>query len=152
MSQPTVVAKTPSAAIVPFRHTKDRERLTPIKLGIQTLIAQGTLFAGDIESPCGMKIDGSIVGNILIKSETDAWVVISETARIEGDVTARVVAICGRVAGKVSARVIVLASTAIIDGDLHYDVVKIAEGAQVNGRLCKNGGGQTPELAQQAEA
>lgn len=124
-----------AAAIVPFRQSSARDRITPAKLGIQSLISAGTTFVGDIESIGGMKIDGNIVGNVAVRSETDAWVLVAATAVVEGNITARVVAVCGCVKGSIRAKHIALMPTARIDGDIFYEVLRISEGATVNGRL-----------------
>lgn len=127
----------PILAIVPGRTHQNggREKITPAKLGIQTLISQGTTFVGDIESTGGIKIDGNIAGDISIKSEDDAWVVVSDVARVDGNISARVVAVCGQVNGSIRARHVVLTASAQVDGDVYYDVIKIEEGARFSGRL-----------------
>lgn len=128
---------TPVLAIVPSRTHQNgvREKVTPAKLGIQTLISQGTTFLGNIESTGGIKIDGNIIGEISIKSESDAWVVVSDTAKVDGNIAARVVAVCGQVNGIIRARHVVLMASAQVDGDVYYDVIKIEEGARISGRL-----------------
>lgn len=136
----TLSAPVP-ATILPFRSSSTRDRVTPAKLGIQSLISAGTTFTGNIESDSGMKIDGNIVGNVTVRSETDAWVVVAETSVIEGTVTGRVVAICGRVKGLIRAKHVVLMPTAKIDGDLYYEVLRVSDGAQMNGHLNHVGNG-----------
>lgn len=131
-----IAEKTQNASVVvPFRSTKERERITPAKLGIQTLISSGTTFIGDLESNGGMKIDGNITGNVTVQSETDAWVVVSEAASVDGNIAARVIAVCGRVKGSIKAKHIVLMPSAMIDGDIQYEILHISEGACVSGRL-----------------
>lgn len=133
----SVEKSTPVLAIVSSRTHQSvvREKVTPAKLGIQTLISQGTTFVGDIESTGGIKIDGNIAGDISIKSEGDAWVVVSDVARVDGNISARVVAVCGQVHGSIRARHVVLMASSQVDGDVYYDVIKIEEGARVSGRL-----------------
>lgn len=138
MTSVAVVKSSGPSFVAPFRQRDhDKDKVTPAKLGIQTLISQGTTFVGDLESTGGMKLDGSVTGNVTIKSETDAWLVVAGTAVIDGDIAARVVAVCGRVKGMIKARHVTLMPGAQVDGDIYYEVLRIAEGAQVNGRLNK---------------
>lgn len=144
------VAAKAAGHILPFR-APQRETITPAKLGIQSLISKGTIFHGDLESNAGMKVDGQIIGNLRINSNSsnadmpDAWLVIAEGAKIDGSVSARKVVICGNVVGTVKAHHVILLPTARIDGDIYYDILKMSEGARVAGSL-HDGSGSWQEV------
>ena len=131
-------AKKNQNQVIPFK-SQQRDKITPQKLGIQTLISQGTSFNGDVLSDAGIKIDGHIKGDVKIDIKdmagTEVWLVIGEPGLIEGSVTAERVVVCGRVYGSVRAKHVVLLPTAKVDGDIFYSILKIPEGSKITGRL-----------------
>jgi len=128
------------ARVAPFKGLP-REKLTPSHMGIQTLISKGTVFKGDLESNSGMKIDGKVIGNLRIHNDNsdanapDSWLIVAAGAVITGSIFCKKIVICGHVVGLVKAQHVILASTARIDGDIFYDILKISEGAKITGKL-----------------
>ncbi len=81
-------------------------------ISINTLIGNGSFIKGDMHINGFIRIDGDIDGNI----ETDGAVIISEKAKIKGNVTAKSAIIGGIVLGDISAKesVKLLSSSAVI--------------------------------------
>ena len=78
-----------------------------------------------------MRIDGTVIGNI----EIDGVLNLSETGRIDGNVSCGSTRIAGRVKGGINCRnALHLASTADITGDIYTTTLIIDDGAIFTGR------------------
>lgn len=103
---------------------------------IVTVIGQDTALAGDLTFRGGIHVDGSVRGNVSSPNDAYGVLVLSETGVIEGDIRVVDVVLNGRVVGDVhvSGRA-ELAPHARITGTVHYHLLEMAKGAEVNGRL-----------------
>ena len=81
-------------------------------ISINTLIGNGSFVSGNLKVNGFIRVDGDIDGNL----DTDGAVIISEKARIRGNITAKSVIVGGIVFGDISARegVKLLSSSAVI--------------------------------------
>ncbi len=81
-------------------------------ISINTLVGNGSFIQGNLKVNGFIRIDGDIDGDI----ETDGAVIISERARLHGNLTAKSAIIGGIVLGNISARegVKLLSSSAVI--------------------------------------
>lgn len=81
-------------------------------ISINTLIGNGSFVQGDLKVNGFIRIDGDIDGNL----ETDGNVIISEKARIRGNITAKSIIVGGIIIGDISAKegVKLLSSSAVI--------------------------------------
>jgi cytoskeletal protein CcmA (bactofilin family) len=103
---------------------------------IQTLVGAGTRITGDIEFQGGLHLDGTVVGNICAEDGTDAVLSISQDGLIEGTIKAPQVVLNGTVKGDVIATDRVeLGPTARVVGNVVYNLIEMAIGAEVNGKL-----------------
>ncbi|OZA12763.1 MAG: hypothetical protein B7Y02_06930 [Rhodobacterales bacterium 17-64-5] len=68
---------------------------------MDTLIGAGTQIHGDITFSGGLRIDGEIHGNVTASGEGSSTLVVSEHARVEGEVRVSHVVINGTVTGPV---------------------------------------------------
>lgn len=109
---------------------------TQDKLQITSVIAQSAHFNGDLVLHEGVKIEGTVRGNVEI--DGDGVLVLTGTGVIEGNVFARMAIINGRIKGRASIVKLVLQKDALIDGELRYGLVKMAEGAEVTGSMTKD--------------
>ncbi len=94
-----------------------------------------TSFTGDINTKAGVRIDGSVKGNVIAAGN----VVIGPEGQVEGQVGGRDINIAGSVTGNVSstATVQLLASAKLL-GDLSAVSIAIEEGATFKG-MCSVG-------------
>jgi cytoskeletal protein CcmA (bactofilin family) len=109
-------------------------------VAIQTLIGSNTKIEGDLRFEGGCHIDGLLYGSVLADIDSDAYLSMSETGRVQGNVTVPTLAISGTVDGDVyvSERV-VLNATARVNGNVHYNLIEMAAGAEINGQLIHEG-------------
>jgi len=110
---------------------------------IDTLVGRNTRVSGDIEFRGGFHVDGYIKGNILAKHDTESVLSISESGTVEGSVSVPHVVLNGTVKGDVSARERVqLGATARVIGNVYYNLIEMAIGAEINGKLIHEPAGQ----------
>jgi cytoskeletal protein CcmA (bactofilin family) len=103
---------------------------------IDTLIGEGTSIDGDISFTGGMRIDGQVVGNVVAVQGKPATLVLSERARITGEVRVTHLVVNGAISGPVTVgEYLELQSKAKVAGDVHYKTMEIHLGAIVEGRL-----------------
>ncbi|MGD8532424.1 MAG: polymer-forming cytoskeletal protein [Gammaproteobacteria bacterium] len=103
---------------------------------IKTLLGTGTRVVGHLSFEGGLHVDGSVEGNISAPPGVEAAVSISSTGTVEGNVEAPEVVLNGTVKGDVFASERVeLGSTARVVGNVVYNLIEMAIGAEVNGKL-----------------
>jgi cytoskeletal protein CcmA (bactofilin family) len=107
---------------------------------IHTLIGSNTQIEGDLHFEGGCHIDGLLNGSVVGDSNSDAYLSMSESGRVQGNVTVPTLAISGTVDGDVyvSERV-VLNSTARVNGNVHYNLIEMAAGAEIKGQHIHEG-------------
>ena len=105
---------------------------------VDSVIGQRTQIVGDISFAGGLHIDGSVCGNVAARTEEKATLTVSERGSIEGEVRVPYVILNGVVKGDVYANDRVeLAANARVEGDVHYRMIEMAMGAEVNGKLVR---------------
>ncbi|WP_439135743.1 bactofilin family protein [Pseudomaricurvus sp.] len=104
--------------------------------GGTTLISKSTELTGDVKFSGSLEIEGRVKGNIYAEEGADARVRIMEKGFVEGDICVPTIIINGSVNGDVhSAKHIELAAKATVTGNVHYNMIEMVKGAQVNGSL-----------------
>jgi len=102
---------------------------------IDSLIGQRTEIEGNITFSGGLHIDGKCKGNVLA-TDTDSLLTVSDQGSVEGEVRVTNVVLNGLVMGDVYASGRVeLASQARVQGNVFYNLIEMAIGAEVNGKL-----------------
>jgi len=108
---------------------------------VDTLVGQNTEVFGDVIFSGGLHVDGKIVGNVRTRDESGGTLTLSEHGRIEGDVKVSHIVLNGEVRGDVYAyERIELAPQARIQGNVYYNLLEMAMGAEVNGSLVHKAG------------
>ena len=103
---------------------------------IDTLIGQHTEVMGDIKFSGGLHIDGTIKGNVVAEADSRSMLSLSEQGTIEGEVKVPYVVLNGVVIGDVhGGEHVDLASKARVTGNVYYNLIEMAIGAEVNGKL-----------------
>lgn len=101
-----------------------------------TLIAQGAHVKGDIHFQGDLEVEGEVSGSILGAEGGDSEVRILDAGSVKGELRVPVVFISGKVTGDVFAsKQVELAASAVVDGDIHYSLLEVERGAQVNGNF-----------------
>jgi cytoskeletal protein CcmA (bactofilin family) len=107
---------------------------------IDSLIGAGTSVTGDVTFTGGLRVDGEIKGNVQGADGQPATLVISEHARIEGDISVSHLVINGTVIGALhSSDFLELQTRARVTGDVEYSTIEMHLGAVVQGRLVHQG-------------
>lgn len=103
---------------------------------IDTLIGRNTRVEGDIEFSGGCHIDGYVKGSIQGSEESDAVLSISDSGTVEGSVAVPQLILNGTVNGDVTATErLELGASARVVGNVFYNLIEMAIGAEVNGQL-----------------
>lgn len=102
---------------------------------ITTLIGSGTNVVGDVRFSGGLHLEGAVEGNVEAADDA-ARLDISEAGRVSGEIRVGTVVVNGTVEGDIYAGDrLILGIHAHIDGDVYYNVLEMAAGAAVNGKL-----------------
>ena len=103
---------------------------------IDSLIGAGTVIEGNITFVGGLRIDGCVKGNVKATGTKPGTLVLSELAKVEGEIDVAHVVVNGTVAGPVRATEYVeLLPKARVTGDVAYKSIEVHVGAIVMGRL-----------------
>jgi cytoskeletal protein CcmA (bactofilin family) len=116
---------------------------------IDTLIGQSTQITGDLMFSGGLHVDGTIIGNVVAEEGSTAILILSEFGRIEGEVKVPNMVLNGEIIGDVYGSIRVeLAPKSRIKGRVYYNLIEMAIGAEINGKLVHQPVGQVPLLEQ----
>ena len=117
-----------------------------------TIVGSNAEFVGNITFSKILKISGTVKGNIESTEDGDAKIIIDEKGLVEGDVTAPVIILQGEVNGNVhSSSKMEIDATALITGNVYYDILEMHGGSTVNGSLIRNKG-KTAGLLEKKES
>jgi cytoskeletal protein CcmA (bactofilin family) len=111
------------------RNTKPQNR-------IDSLVGAGTKVEGNISFTGGLRVDGEIKGNVIADPSKPSTLVLSEHARVDGEIRVTHLVVNGTIVGPVNAsEYLELQSKAKVTGDVHYKTLEIQLGAIVEGKL-----------------
>ncbi|MGB5326064.1 MAG: polymer-forming cytoskeletal protein [Pseudomonadales bacterium] len=102
-----------------------------------TFIASGTELAGELRFSGQVAVQGVVRGNLVAdQAAADASVHVMPGGKVEGDIVAPTIVIESIVEGNIYAnKRVELAAGAEVCGDVHYQVIEMVQGSQVNGNL-----------------
>lgn len=110
---------------------------------VDTLIGKGTVIAGGVSFVGGLHVDGRVEGNVTAGDNAGTLLVLSENGSIQGEVNVPDIVLNGIVEGDVhSSGHLELAANARVKGDVYYNLLEMAVGAEVNGQLVLRKGGK----------
>lgn len=114
-----------------FKVVLPDERKPEISRHVQhSIIGQGTIVTGDLESAGDILVEGAVEGNITCRTLT-----LGGEPTITGNVQAETVRICGRFAGDLRAKMVVLTKAARMTGDIFYETLDLQDGSEFEGRV-----------------
>ena len=103
---------------------------------IDSLIGSTTRIEGNVFFSGGLRIDGTVRGNVSALPEEPGTLVLSEHARIDGEAHAAHIVVNGAINGPVHAsETLEIQASATVRGDVHYKSLEIHQGAVIEGRL-----------------
>lgn len=104
---------------------------------VNTQIGKGTTIEGDLQFTGGLLIEGVVKGNLTAENE-QATLILSEQGSIQGEVRVPNMVLNGSIDGDVFATdKVELFEKAQICGDVYYNLLEMAVGAEVNGKLVR---------------
>ena len=107
---------------------------------IDSLIGATTRIEGNLFFSGGLRVDGTVRGNVAALPDQPGTLVLSEHGRIDGEVQAAHVVINGTVNGPVhAAESLELQAGCRVKGDVHYKSIEVVKGALVEERLVHHG-------------
>lgn len=103
---------------------------------VDTLIGSRVTIRGDVHFSGGLYVEGNVLGGIFAEEGSEAVLTLADTGTIEGEVRAPHIVVNGQLHGDVYAsQRIELGPKARVQGNVHYQVVEMAAGAMLTGRL-----------------
>ena len=112
-----------------------KKHSTPQKR-IDSLIGAGTVVNGNVTFTGGLRIDGQVHGNVVAANSEPSTLVISEQAKVDGEIRVSHMVINGTVNGPVVANdYLELQPKARVIGDVTYKTLEMHVGAVIRGRL-----------------
>lgn len=111
---------------------KDSPRLGKAAPGGLSFIGPEVVIGGDLTTTAHLHVDGRIDGHVRCGQLSQGG-----TGTIAGDIVADQARIAGLVQGTVNAKTLVIEATARVAGDVTYESISIAAGAQIDGRLAR---------------
>ena len=119
-----------------LRRKEKKEPVMKEPQHIDTLIGVHSVFTGDLSFEGAVRIDGRFEGNI--RSEKEGTLIVSEGAFIKGEVDVPNLVLHGDINGNVCAtHSLKVGAKGVLNGDVDYKVISLAEGASVNGRCSR---------------
>ena len=116
---------------------------------VDTLVGANTRISGDLHFTGGCHVDGTVNGSVTADPDSKSALSISEEGNIDGGVTVPYVVLNGIVKGDVFAsQRVELGPTARVIGNVYYNLIEMAIGAEINGKLVHQPEGQVPLLEQ----
>lgn len=118
---------------------------------LATLIDATVRIEGQIRFDKSARIDGRVRGNVTGSDAKKGMLIIGPEAIVEGDVACHSVVVLGKIQGTLTASYVELRASAHITGDVHYEVIEVHQGSDINGRLFRQQGHEateTPEVPQ----
>jgi cytoskeletal protein CcmA (bactofilin family) len=103
---------------------------------IDSLIGVSTRIEGNLFFKGGLRVDGHVKGNIIAEAGDTSMLVISEQAKVEGEIRVAHLVVNGEIIGSVySSELLELQPKARITGDVYYKALEMHGGALVSGKL-----------------
>jgi cytoskeletal protein CcmA (bactofilin family) len=121
------------------------KRAIPKTIG--TLVGNGTTIEGTVAYAGGLRIDGTVKGDVRCANGDPGMVIVSELGSVIGEVHAAHLVVSGRIEGPVYVSdALELQPKARVCGDVHYRALEIHNGAVVEGRLIHDVAESRPAL------
>ena len=117
---------------------KKKQPKEVLRAQIQTLIGDNTTVEGVIRFMGGLHVVGQVNGGVE-SNDVDSLLIVNEGALVKGDVKVSHLIVNGQIDGNVFVNgKVELFDRACINGDVHYNLLELPVGAEVNGNLIRN--------------
>jgi cytoskeletal protein CcmA (bactofilin family) len=103
---------------------------------VHSAVGPGMQVTGEVTFQEGLQVDGTVIGNVTAAPGQPSALIITETGRVEGVISADQILVGGTVIGPVEAREsLELLATARVQGDVRYRTLEMQPGAVIAGQL-----------------
>jgi cytoskeletal protein CcmA (bactofilin family) len=103
---------------------------------VRSAVGPGMRVLGEVTFQEGLQVDGTVLGNVTAVPGQPSALIVTQTGRIEGAVSADQVIIGGTVIGPVEAHEsLEMLATARVQGDVRYHMLEMQPGAVIAGQL-----------------
>ena len=112
-------------------------RIKKMKMpAIATVLGPDSCVEGELNFAGGMHLDGKVHGNVTGLPDSRSTLIVSQSGLIEGNVVVENLVLDGTIVGDVYVcNRVELAPGARVTGTVHYQLLEMAMGAEVNGQL-----------------
>jgi cytoskeletal protein CcmA (bactofilin family) len=114
--------------------------------GTFSYVGSEVTVTGDIATESELHLDGKVLGDVRCGSLTQG-----ESGEVRGNIRAGEARLAGLVDGAVEAGILTLEASARVTGDVLYESLSVAAGAEVEGRFKRRRGGEDGARAAKAE-
>jgi cytoskeletal protein CcmA (bactofilin family) len=119
--------KTTNSPVQPQQPNKST--VAPAAPTVDTVLGTGSHLEGNLKTQGNVRVHGNFVGDITAHGK----IAIGEQGKLEGDLTGEAVDVAGQVRGNILARMVSVARTGQVRGDLRLEKLQTEEGAFVQG-------------------
>ncbi len=117
---------------------KQKSKARPKSGAADTLITVDTKITGDVSFSGVLFVDGHIKGNVTAQEGNHSLLTVGSQGHIEGEIKVPQVVIYGYVNGDVhTSENLNLQKDSRVEGNVYYNLLQMAMGASVNGKLVK---------------
>lgn len=117
---------------------KKKQSNEVMRAQIQTLIGGNTIVEGILRFTGGLHVVGQVNGTVE-SDDSESLLIVNEGALVKGDVKVGHLIVNGQIDGNVYVTgKVELFDRACINGDVHYSLLELPAGAEVNGNLIRN--------------
>mgnify|MGYP002635528269 CR=1 FL=1 len=117
---------------------KQKPKARPKSGAADTLITVDTKITGDVSFSGVLFVDGHIKGNVTAQEGNHSLLTVGSQGHIEGEIKVPQVVIYGYVNGDVhTSENLNLQKDSRVEGNVYYNLLQMAMGASVNGKLVK---------------
>jgi len=108
-----------------------------LKDDLQHSILKGDIkLTGDLFFSGKLHIFGSITGNIISNANANSYLILEEGSEVNGEIRAANILVRSHITGNIfSFNRLSLKPTAVIQGDVNYNEMEMAQGSIINGNL-----------------
>ncbi|HEX8239047.1 MAG TPA: polymer-forming cytoskeletal protein [Allosphingosinicella sp.] len=114
--------------------------------GAFSYLGSEVTVTGDIATQSDLHLDGKVLGDVRCGSLTQGT-----SGEVRGNIRAGEARLAGLVDGAVEAASLILEATARVTGDVLYESLSVAAGAEVEGRFKRRRGGEDGSKAAKSE-
>ncbi len=112
------------------------EKSNQFSKGGHTLLDHALEIHGNVRFAGELDVEGTVIGDVAAEEGADALIRVRDRGQVQGEIRAPKMIINGTVTGDIySTKHLELAANAVVNGNVHYQVIEMVKGAEVNGRL-----------------